>query len=189
MPILPSLKGTVAVKSTAEDFFPAFARRIEKGLFPGAPGWRSRYALVEQDPDAVRFQAVDWLTAINVGLNDVRLDMPESGTVRYRIRYPRWASYVVTICAAIGILLLAVLSAFDMRGYIATHPTSRVPGLTPERSVAVAWGIVIFWGFVWPWLLIALHKPALRRLITRLITETDAAASAFRAEQRPRNRP
>lgn len=37
--------------------------------------------------------------------------------------------------------------------------------------------MVILWGFVWPWLLIALHKKPLRRLIAGLIAEVDAQAA------------
>jgi hypothetical protein len=37
------------------------------------------------------------------------------------------------------------------------------------------------WGFIWPWLLISLHKRPLHRLIARLIAEVDAGvASASR---------
>jgi hypothetical protein len=49
-----------------------------------------------------------------------------------------------------------------------------IPGLSIEQHVLVAWAMVVFWGFVWPWLLIALHKRPLRRLIERLIAEVDA---------------
>ena len=51
-------------------------------------------------------------------------------------------------------------------------------------GVGTGWGIVmligmvLFWGFVWPWLLIALHKPVLRRLVARLVKEVDTPAPA-----------
>jgi hypothetical protein len=35
--------------------------------------------------------------------------------------------------------------------------------------------MVLFWGFVWPWLLVALHKRPVRRLLERIIAEVDAA--------------
>jgi len=37
--------------------------------------------------------------------------------------------------------------------------------------------MVLFWGFVWPWLVMLLHKRSLRRLIARLIAEVDAGAA------------
>ena len=186
MPFLPTLQGTAAVRAPAEDFFPAFVRRVEKGLFPGAPGWRSRYAVVEQERDRVRFHATDWMTAISVGLNDVRLDMPSSGAVRYRVRYLRWAAYALLLSAGIGLLLIAGLTAFDLPGYIAKNSASRITGLSVEQNVKLAWGFALFWGFLWPWILIALHKLTLRRLVTRLIQETDTAAFAWRAQHASR---
>jgi hypothetical protein len=36
--------------------------------------------------------------------------------------------------------------------------------------------MALFWGFAWPWLLIALHKRPLRRLMNQIIVEVDAAA-------------
>ncbi|HEY8131013.1 MAG TPA: hypothetical protein VII12_03910, partial [Thermoanaerobaculia bacterium] len=58
----------------------------------------------------------------------------------------------------------------------ATHPASRFPGLSIDQNVAVAWAFAFFWGFVWPWNLILLHRRPLRRLMQRLIVEVDAAA-------------
>lgn len=37
--------------------------------------------------------------------------------------------------------------------------------------------MVVFWGFVWPWILILLHKRPLHSLMARLITEVDAESS------------
>lgn len=36
--------------------------------------------------------------------------------------------------------------------------------------------MALFWGFVWPWLLIPMHKRPLHGLVVRLITEVDARA-------------
>jgi hypothetical protein len=47
-----------------------------------------------------------------------------------------------------------------------------------DQNLSVAWLMVLFWGFVWPWLVIVLHKRPLRRLITRLIAEVDAGAAS-----------
>ena len=49
-----------------------------------------------------------------------------------------------------------------------------IPGLSIDQNLRVAWLMVLFWGFIWPWLLIWLHKRPLRGLITRLIAEIDA---------------
>jgi hypothetical protein len=49
-----------------------------------------------------------------------------------------------------------------------------MPGLSIDQNLALAWLMVVFWGFLWPWLLISMHKRPLRRLVTRLIAEVDA---------------
>jgi hypothetical protein len=51
-----------------------------------------------------------------------------------------------------------------------------IPSLSTDQNLAVAWVIVVFWGFAWPWVLIAMHKRPLRRLVERLIREVDAHA-------------
>lgn len=65
---------------------------------------------------------------------------------------------------------------FDIRGYLARQPASAFFGLSTDLQVVVAWSMALFWGFVWPWILIALHKRPLRGLMARLIAEIDAAA-------------
>jgi hypothetical protein len=52
-----------------------------------------------------------------------------------------------------------------------------LPSLSVDQNLLVAWFMVLFWGLVWPWLLIPMHKRPLRRLVVRLITEVDAQAT------------
>ena len=80
--------------------------------------------------------------------------------------------------ALLGLVLIAFFVLYDLRDYLAGHSrlhacpacrwtrTSRWPG--PWRS---------FWGFVWPWILIAMYRRPLRRLIDQMISEVDAAAA------------
>ena len=42
-----------------------------------------------------------------------------------------------------------------------------------NQNVALAWALALFWGFVFPWILIAMHRRPLRRLMDRLIAEVD----------------
>ena len=81
---------------------------------------------------------------------------------------------LVQRCALLGLGGLVLLVGFDARGYIASHPSAQVPGLSLDQNLMVAWTMVLFWGFVWPWLLVAMHKRPLRQLVTCLITEVDA---------------
>jgi hypothetical protein len=79
------------------------------------------------------------------------------------------------LSGGIGLIGIILLLGFDVRGYIADHESSMVPGLSIEQNLGIAWLMVLFWGFVWPWLLISMHKRPLRELIARLIAEMDAA--------------
>ena len=175
MRLFASVEGAASIRAQPRPFVTAFVRRIETGLLRGASPRRSRYVVTRHEGDGLAFRAVNWLTAINVGLNDVELAVSSDG-VRYLIRYPRWARYVLLLSGGLGVVFLALLLVGDVRSYISGHSESRLPGLSVEQNVAIAWAMALFWGFVWPWILIALHKRPLRGLMARLIAEVDAAA-------------
>lgn len=172
----PSISGTAVIRAPARAFVSAFVRRVEGGLLPGTSGRRCRYEVTGTASDALQFRAIDWPTAANVGLNDVRMAVSASGVVQYDVRYMRWAVYALALCGGFGLLFVAFLLIFDLRGYIASHPGPEYLGLSPDQNVAIAWGMALFWGFVWPWVLIALHKRPLRRLMEQIIAEVDATA-------------
>jgi hypothetical protein len=171
MTLAPRTEGTIPIRSSAAQFLAAFRRRVAAGLLSGRPR-RSNYVIAEGASDRLRVRAADWWTAFNVGLNELELE-PQAGVVHYRVRYWRWAGYALGVSAILGLIGVSLLLAVDVRGYIASHPASQFPGLSIDQSVAIAWSMVLFWGFVWPWFLIALHKRPLRRLIARLIAEVD----------------
>lgn len=175
--MIPNTEGTVTIRSTAEQFFEGFRARVEAGLLTGRPHPRSNYVVTDASAAHLEICAADWWTAINVGLNRLKLRLLRPGQIRYDVQYWRWASYVLGLCGALGLVGVAVLLSIDVRGYIARHRSSMIPGLSIEQNLGVAWLMVLFWGFVWPWLLILLHKRPLRRLIARLIAEVDAAAA------------
>ena len=171
-----SVEGATAIRSEPRAFVAAFARRIAAGLLRGASPRRSNYVVTREDGHRLEFRAADWWTAINVGLNDVELAASD-GRVRYAVRYPRWAVFVVALSDLVGVALIAFFLLFDLRDYLARHPASMVRGLSLDQNVAIAWAMALFWGFAWPWILIAWHKGPLRRLIQGLIAEVDADAA------------
>jgi len=177
MSLTPEIQGTVQIRSEPATFLQAFRRRVGAGLLSDQPHPRSNYAATLTRPDRLQVRAADWATAINVGLNEVDLGLPQRGSVRYQVRYWRWASFVLGLGAVFGAIGLVLLLTFDVPRYIARHPERMIPGLTAHQGLLLAWAMVVFWGFVWPWILIALHKPPLRRLMTRLITEVDASGT------------
>lgn len=170
------VEGSKPVRSAPRAFVSAFARRIAAGLFPGPPSERARYAVTREGGESLHFRAANLGTATNVGLNEVELAASE-GRVRYTVRYTRWAVFALALGDVIGVLLIAFFLLFDIRGYLARHPASTLPFLSLDQNVALAWAMAVFWGFVWPWILIAMHKGPLRKLIEGLIDEVDAEAA------------
>lgn len=114
--------------------------------------------MVRKGPEEFRFRAVNGRTAITVGLNDVEVAATYGGRVPYKVAYWRWASYVLVLSGVLGPAFVAGLLMFDVRTYVEQHAASRLPDLSTDQNVAVAWAMALFWGFAWPWILIALHK-------------------------------
>jgi hypothetical protein len=177
MTLAPEIKGVVGIRSAPAEFLQAFQHRVTSGLLSGMPRARSNYIVTKAGGQQLTVRAADWPTAIAIGLNEVELQVPEKGVVRYRVRYWRWASYVIGLGAVLGLIGLALLLTLDVRGYIAQSPTHRLPGLSADQNLVFAWAMVLFWGFLWPWLLILLHQRPLRGVMQRLIAEVDTEGS------------
>jgi hypothetical protein len=96
------------------------------------------------------------------------------------VRYWQWASFVLGLSGVLGLAGLVLLLGGYARGYIERNQAAMVPGLSIEQNLRIAWLMVVFWGFVWPWLLIATHKRPLRGLVERLVAEIDGAGPANR---------
>jgi hypothetical protein len=169
------VEGETTIHSPAEAFLPTFERRVLDGLF--APGNRKRanYVITTNASDGLRFRAKDWATAASIGLNEVELRASGS-RLRFQVRYPRWAAFVLALGAAIGAALIAAFLIIDLPRYIRAHPLSQIPGLSIGLAVAAAWGLAIFFGFVWPWLLILFHRGQVRNAMRTLIAEVDRVA-------------
>lgn len=151
--------------------------RVAAGFLSGRAQSRSNYVVTQAEPTFLQIRAADWSTALNVGLNDLELRATQPGQVRYHVRYWRWASYAIALSAVLGAIGLVFLLLTDVRSYIEAHPSRMTPGLSTEQNLLIAWSMVLFWGFVWPWLLIHLHQRPLRRLLERVISEVDAGES------------
>ena len=177
MTLAPVIEGSVTIRSRADVFLQAFGARVGRGLVTGRPGPRSNYQVVATGPVLMKVRAVDWWTAIAVGLNELELRPVAPDQLRYRVRYWRWAGYALGLSAALGAIGLVLLLSVDMPDYIARNEDSMIPGFTVEQHVLFAWAMVLFWGFAWPWLLVAMHKGPLRRLVVRLIEEVDLEAT------------
>jgi len=175
--LTPQIEGTVPIQSSAAQFVQAFRQRVAAGLLTGQAHSRSNYRVVEAGRDELRVRADDWWTAMNVGLNELDLRFPQAGSLHYRVRYWRWASFALGLSAILGAIGLTLLLTLDARAYMARNSTATLPGLSIDQNLLLAWAMVLFWGFAWPWVLIALHKRPLRGLVSRLVSEVDAVAT------------
>src|SRR5213594_3713259 len=132
---LASVSGDTAARAPAATFVAAFVRRVESGLLAARPRSRNHYEVTEQRPDGLAFRAADWWTAVNVGLNDVDIAIASDGRVRYDVRYARWAAYVIALAGVLGVILILVFLAIDIRAYIAQHEAARFSRLSIEQNV------------------------------------------------------
>jgi hypothetical protein len=173
----PRIEGAASIRASASDFFRSFGRRVDAGLLSGRPHPRSNYTVTSAEGDRLKVSAADWRTAFNVGLNEIELRALDPGRAGYRVEYKRWAVYVLALGATIGAGLIGALAFFDLHVHTEAGPALMIPGLS-DNPQFVEWVMIAFWGFVWPWLLIAFHKRPLRRLFERIIAEVDAGAGA-----------
>lgn len=180
MMFTPKIEGVLPILSSTVQFVAACRRRVAAGFLSGRPHPRSNYQVVEESASMLRIRAADFWTAVNVGLNDVELRLPSSGSLQFKVLYWRWAGYTLGLAGVLGLIGLVLLLTLDVRGYIARNATARFPGLSIDQNLGIAWVMVLFWGFAWPWLLIALHKRPLRRLVERLIRDVDAEATSLK---------
>jgi hypothetical protein len=178
MILIPEIEGTATIRSSAGTFLQAFRKRISAGLLTGRPHPRSNYVVSEASAGHLKIRAADWWTAINVGLNRLELRHLQPGSIHYHVRYWQWAWFALGLSGGLGLIGLALLLSFDVRAYIAQHQNSMIPGLSIKQNLLIGWLMVLFWGFIWPWLLIILHKRPLRGLVARLIAEVDAQAAS-----------
>jgi hypothetical protein len=178
MNLKPRIEDTLRIQASSERFIAVLRERISSGFLTGQSNSRSNYSIVESTPETIQVRAIGWRTAINIGLNDLNLDLTDRGTIHFRLHYWRWSIYCLALCFAIGLLGTLLFLTIDIRDYISSHSGSRIPGLTIEQNMYFAWSNLVFWALIWPWILIAFHKRPLRRLVVRLVSEIDAAAIA-----------
>jgi hypothetical protein len=171
--LAPHIEGTARIQSQPDEFLRAFEHRVQAGLLTGYPHSRSVYRAFHVGRGHLHVSAATWWTAANVGLNELDLVVAEPGAVHYRVWYWRWARFVLILSGTLGAIGLVLLQVLDVRGYIARHMSTMISGLTVDQNLQVAWSMVLFWGFIAPWLLIAFHKRPVRRLVARLIAEVD----------------
>lgn len=172
----PRFTGTIEVASRAPAFFEAMKTRVRHGLLTGKPHWRSRYVVTGHTEREMTIRACDFITAINVGLNEVVLRAPGNRSVEYSVSYLRWAAYVVGLGAVLGIAFIIGFLFWGIESQLDRYALVADPALNRTIGLVLFWALVVFWAGIWPWILIAMHKPFARKLLDRIIREVDSAA-------------
>lgn len=161
--LTPEFAGQVTVDRLPDDFVSRIRKRVEDGLL--SPGRRTRadYRVHSVGRDEIRFGAAGLPTAYNVGLNEVTVVRSRPDRVRYRVSYRRWARTAVLHGALLGLVFLIGFSAMPaLRRDVDSYPHGRL----------LFWAIVGFFSLAWPWLLVAMHRPAAERALQRILRET-----------------
>ncbi len=165
-PFSPEYSGTIEFKALPDDYTDRIARRVETGLLVPGSRRRANYVVRAKSREAVSFSAVGFWTAYNLGLNDVEVRGAGPNRVDYHGSFRRWALY-----AAINSLALSTVIIIGLLVW---------PGARDEVS-RYSWGwpfigvLLAFFGLVWPWLLVALHRRLVPRTLERIVREAVAA--------------
>lgn len=167
----PSFDGVWQTERVAEDFSNRLAQRVKTGLFPSARAIRNRYELVGHSDDLVHFRSTTILTGANVGFNDVEVRVDRSkNQLRYSVTYWTWARYCVFLGLGLALAIPAVVFGPGLIGL--ELPQNWLP--EPKQFLVFGVPMIVFWCLIWPWVLIALHKPNARRGFELLLEEVNS---------------
>ena len=156
---LPVFTGRISVPGVPADFSARLAERVRTGLLVPGSRRRANYTVDTTGSDRLSFRAADLWTAISVGLNEVSVERRDATTISYEVRYWRWTLYCVVLS------LLFVLSAVGIVLFWGQAIQAQ------QYGPLLFWCHVGFWGFAWPWILTALHKPFASRCLERILRE------------------
>jgi hypothetical protein len=164
-PFIPEFEGDLELTRVPDDFVARVRRRVETGLFQPGSRRRANYSVRSAGRDYITFGADDFLTAYNVGLNDVSVRRRGINSVHYEAKYWRWTWTAVTHAGILGlILVLLALTIPEMQRQIHAAPFGPY----------FFGGIVVFFCVLWPWILTGLHRHFADQALRRILTETMA---------------
>ena len=164
-PFVPEFEGELKNQRVPDDFVARVRKRVKVGLLQPGNRRRANYSVRSTGRDDIAFGADDFLTAYNVGLNDVIVRRRGSHAVLYHAKYWRWTWSAVIHGAILGsILILCAFAIPDMRRQIDSYPF----------GLSLFLGISLFFSLLWPWILTAMHRrfaeKALRRILSEVIS-------------------
>lgn len=166
----PGYNGSYQPESLHGDFIWMLAARVDKGLLPKTSKGRNRYEIVNVTEDAIRFRAVNFLTGINLGLNYVSIKVNrEAGTIHYQVSFWTWARYCIFLCLGIGFALGALFLMPLMGLYLFSR--TYYPSSDEIKDYCIP--MVIFWGLLWPWILIVFHKKSAEKSLLKILEDVN----------------
>lgn len=168
-PFAPEFEGEMTFASLPDDFVERLRKRVAAGFL--CPGIRARadYRVDATDRDRIRIEAHGFLTAYNIGLNEVTVSRSGPHRLRYQVRYWRWTWYAVANSLLPGLFIVLTAACF---------PGTRVAYTTAPGGLPAVLAILGFFSFAWPWILTALHRRFAEQALQRILRETLAGAPA-----------
>ncbi len=168
----PSFEGVWRPERLAEDFARRLAARVRSGLLPAARPRRNRYEVLSETDESIRFRSAALLTSANIGWNDVELRADRgAGTVTYRVAYWAWARFCMFLGLGLAALFAVLVVVPVLTGWH-LFPEDFYP--TASELVSFALPMMGFWCFVFPWVLVAMHKRPARLGFETLLAEVNS---------------
>lgn len=159
----PAYSGVIELPRIPDDFTDRIERRVETGLLTPGSRRRANYVVRSKSADSIAFSAVGFWTQYNVGLNEVELRRDGPSRISYHGSFRPWARAAAIYAFALAAVILV--------GFLVW------PGARADIS-RYAWGwpflggLLVFFGLLWPWLLVAIHRRFVPRALERIVRET-----------------
>ena len=168
----PNISGEYSPEHLSERFLDRLADRIHSGLLSRASKSRNSYVITGKTENRLSFRSSGLWTGINVGLNNVSVQLDTSSRINpqviYQVQYWVWTTYCVLLCLAIGVFLIASRYYFFPELFEKLwHKQSDI------YYEFIFWAFLIFWGILWPWFLVAFHKKSIPKLLKHIFDEVN----------------
>ncbi len=161
-PFIPEFHGDLEVPRIPDDFVVRMRKRVEEGLFVPGNRRRAKYSVRSAGRDEITFGADDFLTAYNVGLNEVSVRQRGSCAVQYQAKFWRWTWTTLAHGAVLGLMMvISAVAIPDVRRQVDSYAFG-----------PLLFGVLLlFWSVLWPWILTAIHRRFAEKALRRILVE------------------
>lgn len=177
----PGSNGDIPVNQIRPDLIKQISARIQSGLFLAASPCRNKYEIISDSKDNIHFRSASFLTSIYVGLNNVKISIDKNNNkIHYDFTYWPWAWYCIVLSFSLTLIIGFLFLSHLFRIYL--FPEIEYPS-SFEISLYIIPSLV-FWGLIWPWILIYRHKKSASKALEMIIhqvnlTDQKGAAAQF----------